>query len=766
MLKISYAKKSTSLRLLSLLFLFLFCNLGYALGLGDVELKSHLNEALNARITLSDAEPVPDAACFTATDASEVGAFKKAYVTLKKNNGVSQLNIITYDIITEPIVNLLIAFHCDPTISREYVLLMDPAPTTVSPEIPAAKPVVAEQTAPAAPKAKRKVAKAQTEPAVENGSASSDIIPEKPVKKKRKKARATVEDRLDEAYTGKSAAETRTATEPKSAKETPPLPAPAAKANTDKPYLVISGGNTETNSNNKANLSLRMETQIDFDRTETAALPTNAEEADEVTVMTNRLAHLEKQILSLQSKNIQLQTENEKIKNESFSFSPAVSEWLHRILIGLGIIAVLAIAEYLRRKIMLRRLQQDEAVWFDAEANHEENLPDAKNIGAIFNEPTFGNSLPMVDNGAGQTGFAQAENDEVESVLDHADVFIEHGRPALAIQLLQTHLEDAPAESPAIWLKLLELLAKEGSEADYEIAVKECNQFFNIKMPSFADAMNQDHSTLEDHPHIVTRLEGVWGSQYAVGFLNDLIYNQQSQPREGFERNTFEELFFLKQIAGILQSNSPVPAAAYKPELVKPLLENVEINRTVFAPEVAASTNMNDIGMTDNLYEDYQQHERTSELPAFKYEDRFADDDTEAVQADTNDTTAELVEDDFSKQAYEIDMVLDSEEIAEAPSPSQFKDSESMDFEEIDFDLSAEEIEGPLLPDEPKAKNKASEKAAKTNFDLEESDADIISKYLSEAEEKAKKKPEPTSKPTKDSNVIEFDWDLPKVDKE
>ena len=742
------------MRFLPLLFLFLFCNLGYALGLGDIELKSHLNEALNARITLGDADPEPDPACFTATDASEVRAFKKAYVTLKKANGLPQLNIITYDIITEPIVNLTVTFHCDPIISREYVLLMDPA-TTASPEVAAAKSAPMEQAVPTITKSKRKIAKPQTEPVLDSASSTTELAAEKPIKKKRKKARApTVEEKLAQAYTGKSITETQGA-EPKGVSEDKPQSASLAKTNTDKPYLVISGNNVDTSGNAQPNLSLRMETQIDFARTETASPPTSTDVADEVTVMTNRLAHLEKQILSLQAKNTQLQTENEEIKNDGFHVSPAVSEWLERILIGLGIIGVLVVAELLRRKIMLNRLQQDEAVWFDAEAGQEEpeELPDSKNINAsIFNEPLEPIGF------AGTTGLMQTENDGVEDVLDHAEVFIEHGRPALAIQLLQNYLDDAPAESPAVWMKLLGLLAKEGSESDYETAVKECNQFFNIKMPSFADAISQDYSTIEDHPHIITRLEGVWGSQYALGFLNDLIYNQQSQPREGFERNTFEELFFLKQIATILQSNNPVPAAAYKPEVVKPLLDNAEINRTVFAVDETTNNVSENIAGASN--EDRQQYVSTSQVPAHTYEDRFADSNS---VTDISNTEMNVIEDDFSKQAYEIDMVLDAEEVVAEPSQPQV-----LDFQTIDFDISAEEIEieatePPLLSaNAPPNKTKPDETALETDFDIEESDADIISKYLSEAEEKAKKKPDPS----KDSNVIEFDWDLPKVDKD
>ena len=587
---------------LYLLLLCTYSSLAFSLGLGDIELKSHLNEALNAKISLSDTDPAPDPSCFTATDTSDVPAFKKAYVTFKKNNGVSQLSITSYDVISEPIVNLLVTFHCDPQIKREYVLLMDPAPianpeASASPDKSIAANTASDQPAAITPKPKRKAQKTDT--SAQTTSADNTDTIEKPKKKRKKSVASSVDQKLAEAYTGKAT----TATAPTAPAAGTTETAPQAKAN-DKPLLVISGGNDSANG--QPNLSLRMETQLDLARTETTPVASSTDEADEVTVMTNRLAHLEKQLLSLQTQNTQLQAENNKIKNEGFRLSPEVMEWIHRLLIGLGIIGILGIAELLRRKIMLNRLQQDEAVWFDASAAEEpDELPDAKTASAsIFNDSIFNEpSVAQKNEFASQASLIQSDNDEVENVLDHADVFMAHGRTALAIQLLQNHLEEVPAESPAIWLKLMNLLAKEGSEEEYERTVKECNHFFNIKMPSFADALKPDKSTIEEHPHIVTRLEGVWGSQYAVGFLNDLIFNQQSQPREGFERGTFEELFFLKQIANILQGNggsqgnsSTQPntksPAAYKPEVVKSNIENSEVNKEVFAAATAATATL------------------------------------------------------------------------------------------------------------------------------------------------------------------------------
>lgn len=794
---------------LYLLLLCTYSSLAFSLGLGDVELKSHLNEALNAKISLSDTDPVPDQSCFTATDTSDVPAFKKAYVTLKKTNGVSQLSITSYDVISEPIVNLLVTFHCDPQIKREYVLLMDPAPITnpeasASPDKSIAANTTSDQPAAITPKPKRKAPKTDTSAQTTSAGSTTDTI-EKPKKKRKKNVASSVDQKLAEAYTGKA----NTAITPTAPAVGTTETAPQAKTN-DKPLLVISGGNESANG--QPNLSLRMETQLDLARTETAPAASSTDEADEVTVMTNRLAHLEKQLLSLQTQNTQLQAENNKIKNEGFHLSPELMEWVHRLLIGLGIIGILGIAELLRRKIMLNRLQQDEAVWFDASAAEEPDaLPDAKTASAsIFNDSIFNEpSVAQKNEFASQASLIQSENDEVENVLDHADVFMAHGRTALAIQLLQNHLEEVPAESPAIWLKLMNLLAKEGSEEEYERTVKECNHFFNIKMPSFADALKPDESTIEEHPHIVTRLEGVWGSQYAVGFLNDLIFNQQSQPREGFERGTFEELFFLKQIANILQGNSSTQPntnspAAYKPEVVKSNIENTEVNKEVFAAATVtaatatlfaaeahdtadnSSSSMSTPDVDSTALSETYEPEPQAAAPALeKTEKSFADESDSGFTVEeiedpdaptyTTDSGSELESQSNTASYEEIDMDLSKVDLSEAASESDTQ-ANTLDFEEIDFDLSTEDSAEQAIDDEAilepgkikKESTKANKKPASstTDFEVEESDADLISKYLSQAEERAKKKTESEVKTEKDDNLIEFDWDLPKIHKD
>lgn len=582
-----------------------------ALGLGDIELKSHLSERLLVKVNVTDIESMLETSCFSVIDESDIRAFKRANITFKQVNDIHQLLITTNEVITEPIVNLRVSVNCEPDISRDYVLLLDPAPlVTTADELGN----IEDQDKPPSKKlqnyatnhrlANKKtlaanLADASVSPASEQ--AANEPILDKPIKvhhkaKKISTETSSVDKKLMDAYTGKPQAMPSTTSVP-TVQDKGVTKLTSNQTTTNKPFLVISGGNDNLSKDaSKPSLSLRLETQIDLARAEPPTPPLSAEDAmDEVTVMSNRLAHLEKQIISLQSRNTQLMSDAEKAKNESFSFAAFQSNWLQYLLITLGIISALVCAEWLRRNILSKRLDEKQASWFDAEsnsANSNTHPLSIKNDTAIAESGMF--SASNYDPTSSQnrsTAFTNANeklddnNDESESILDNAEVFIAHNRPGLAIQLLQNYLGDFPTESPAIWLKLLNLLAKEGSASAYDVAVLECERFFNIKIPNFTDADISDTSSIEDHPHIVARLEGVWGSPFAAGFLNDLIYNQNSQPREGFERNTFEELFFLKQIAEILNppNQSEHQHRFYQPDTIKPALEKVAFNEAMFA---------------------------------------------------------------------------------------------------------------------------------------------------------------------------------------
>ncbi len=603
-------KAYLKLRFFTLLSLFCYANLSFALGLGDAELKSNLGEKFLANVTVTDIESAPDPICFSATDIGEPPAFKRASINLKAINGNYQLTISTNDVITEPIVNLRVSFHCEPNVNREYVLLLDPAPISTAEKINASDDNVNIEPS-ASDRKKQNRTSHQTNirksPAPETAGQVDEAIPEQVIvkkapKKKQIKKISSVNQKLSEAYTGKK----NTSSAPQSSSSLGSKVNAAAnehKPSADKPFLVISAGNANAaEGNEKPGLSLRLATEIDVDRPDEAAVaqPTT-DTMDEVTVMSNRLAHLEKQIASLQSRNAELVTAAQISKEENERF-----DWLKLLKIALGLLAAIALFEWLRRKFSNREIHVKDT-WFDDKYPEDTD----NNLGVIsanefnsqqanaqpFHEPNF-NDTPMHHLNAANTqatGIAEKEGLS-SSIIEDANVFIEHGRPVLAIQLLQSYLGDSPAESPAIWLKLLNLLSKEGSETEYDSAVIECNKYFNIKAAKFSDGAVADGSSIEDYPHIIARLEGVWGSPYAVGFLNDLIFNKRSQPREGLDQGAFNDLFFLKSIAKKLEYANPT---LFKASSDQPDSDQHYSNETSVASVNIENANFNDALFTD-----------------------------------------------------------------------------------------------------------------------------------------------------------------------
>ena len=673
-----------------------------AVGLGDVELKSHLGEKLLVKVIVTDIELPTDSNCFSAIDISDTPAFKKTNVTLQSNNTGHQLIITTNDLVTEPIINLRLAFQCDPNVNHDYVLLLDPSPfkiiekTSIEDEAYSK----ADNTASSKKEAHLTVNKKSSSLVAEK---TNGLAFKKTYKKKKTNDNSSVEEKLNSTYTGKQTFKAKLNSNPAVENKNYPIQA-NGQPSSDKPFLVISGGSSNS-SNDKTGLSLRLATEIDFTRPAPVAVsPSAIDPSDEVTVMTNRLTHLEKQITSLQKRNMQLVADAAKAKEENDA-----TNWPKILLIALAIIAALAGIEWLRRKVLTKRSNNEIAEWFDAEAEinptRDTSKPADLNFEANSSTGDFDEQLGQGSISNSAKSVTSFEILDHESVLDEANVFIEHGRPTLAIQLLQNHLSEAPAESPEIWLKLLNLLAKESSETNYDEAVVECNKYFNIKAAKFGDDSEQHVASIEDYPHIITRIEGAWGSQHATGVLNDIIYNKRSQPRGGIEQGAFDDLFFLKMIAKYIDTFPMGQGTFMQPS---PLVKLDAENPT-----------------TEVLLTDHESVDDIETSPISK-QNIIEFDATEATS--TEDNALETI--DFNLPEYD--------------SPALEVD-ESFEAEEINFTAVAEEIE---ITASPEMQVQALE------FD-QNADSATSPKTL-----KSKAKTQAASSPKKKNELNDIEWDL------
>jgi hypothetical protein len=745
------------------------------LGLGDVELNSNLGEKFLAKVDVTDVPSISESSCFSATDVSDIPAFKKASINLKaNNNGNFQLTVSTNDVITEPIVNLRISFNCEPNVNREYVLLLDPAPLSgientimkdesskIEPNINSTKK---NQNRKSHQTNFKKSLKLGTDEQTDKAISDQSVL--KKVSKKMKGENLnSVNEKLLKAYTGKRNSplpNSNSIPEGKITKNTS-----STATSEDKPFLVISTGNT-SNGEEKPSLSLRLATEIDVARPdEVAARQSTSDTMDEVTVMSNRLSYLEKQITSLQTRNAQLVTDAQKAKKEGENL-----DWLQFSKIMLAILAALGVLEFLRRKIYNRQAIAKEA-WFDDEKLESTySKPSNLNVNETNEFDTHTSNLssftpnfiePLVQN-LNTTNVQKTAIEENSSILEDAEVFIEHGRPLLAAQLLQNYLIDSPAESPAIWLKLLDLLSKEGTESEYDTAVVECNKNFNIKAAKYGSNPLVDNTSIEDYPHILTRLEGVWGSPYAIGFLNDLIFNKRSQPREGLVPGAFNDLFFLKNLAKNLElSNSTI----YKASPDQTSLNQENPNKSSANQTSEAATNIENTQFNDALFTDIENLADISTEPKSKLND---------IKLGTKSSFNSFENDETS---YEVN-IIPSDEI---PLHLNVK-TEHLEFElpeknfnhEEDKLFSADEINFSQPVEKVKyASNKANDKMEEIvldnkatenrNIDLEfplDFTNEVAPKPNSaNVKTKSKIKAKPSTKNPSESNEIE--WDLPSI---
>jgi hypothetical protein len=677
-----------------------------ALAINDVAIKSSLGEPLIAEINITDVEKSPDIRCFSVSDSNASPAFTNASLAIKHQADGYQLIIKSQQTITEPILNLRATHHCDPNINRDYVVLLDP-PLQNDVKVSTTNSATTSDATYNQNRVSSLVADTDS-----NTSSTRQSAKENTSKKNTppKAANTTSTDKkLTAIYTG----------QPQTSTTADNRDGAAVKS---KSYLSISGGDSRVaESLTLPKLALRLDTQMDLSR-EVHALPLSTTDVmDEITAIDNRLALLKTQIVSLHATNEQLKSDVESTKMQLED-----SKRTLRIAAGLvALLAFLAFAIWLRRKLIQKRLARIEDFRLDDSdlANNTDDLTalainsvnkdsnDTKN--SNFNDAFYGNTSYDISSGfssqPANTGLATSINSNVkEDILESADVLTEYGRFGLAIHLLQDYLADHPSESPKVWLKLLSLTATHGSEADYTQAVVDCNNYYRIHMPSFAEAKKAGTATIEDFPYITKDLEMAWGSTGALALLNDLIYNRESQPEDGFEPEIFEQLFMLKQIAENLNA-SPDNLDAMT---TQPLINNGQVSAEPDDAESGRAMSQTTANFTDQpinkVYEtsadalaasinDAAPENLTSAetFPTLNFDDYFTQDNSVETIADTNVSsptqhralpktkpTLEAPEIDFSQHINEVadTQNITTAEMGDKPQKRIVKDSNLIDW--------------------------------------------------------------------------------------
>lgn len=520
-----------------------------AIGLGDVQVKSYLGQPLLANIKVSGLEKKMDERCFNIT-SDDVNAISN--VSFKLNRITDEIGVLTLTsnkAVLEPIASLTVVSHCDTTFTRQYSLLIDPANLTQASESNAYNESITNGAIVSNINTDVMANESGTAASTQNTTASTNT-------KRKNKTKSKPQTTSTASVASNNNAQVTYTTPLK-----PETPSPV----TAQPKLTISGGNLTAVDLSRMPMQLSFDKRINTNReSNPQAYSEQAGFADEVTVMNNRLAHLDKQLNSLYVQNASLKQANAQSTSELSSLKQQ-NDVLRMIAfcLGGGLLATgYFFVDWLRRRSFLAQAEKEQALWESLQSaglglednsdfTIDENLSKQANANQftvkmdeessdMANKPLFNSTYP---------GHSHSEIiEEVTHITDDAELLISHGRIHLAIELLQNHLIESPKESASTWLFLLDLLAKENMQSEFEIAANECKKHFNVQVEGFSRPL-ADSTGLESYERISKELQKIWGTQEALIFLDELIYNTRLEPRLGFDKPVFEELVLLREIA-------------------------------------------------------------------------------------------------------------------------------------------------------------------------------------------------------------------------
>lgn len=599
------------LNLLTIVFGLLFSPRIFAIGFGDVLLRSSLGEPLNAQVPLSGAsQDILTPSCIKAKIETIEGDFianpriELIYPKRVGNapfKGVStQLNFVTKELIIEPAVTLSISLTCGSFMQRTYSLLLD------YPEISTS---VAAQTSTAVSTSVSRIAKDENTGSTKPGATNTVTNQTKPTSTK-KTPRAQPNNRLK-----KSAPvvkhKTKNAVKPVK---------PEAKLATPKDELKLTTPeiNFETKAENKPNTS------------PTSAV--NLAEQKPINIDQQRLfenSHAQERFAAMlrdEPSLLAAQVQAEKIKNEEKKVKKLEEEvallklqvqsnnkqdqHLPLLLIVVNVVALLLLLVVGKLWLSLRKLRQpQDNQWWDPSAGHKQKVekivdalqehaekgmldpgifaavPENKTEEKIqpaspVNPPSsvliksdasndIGN-LPRLEdtNSSSFNVFAtqRAQSIQIEELSDstqEAEFWVSINDPNRAIEILEPQSLDENLSVPVTLLYLLDLYRMVGDEVKYNHLRTRFKRKFNTNIPQFNDVIDPDKvNYLEDYEHLISRCCSFWNTHHILPFLESLIIDDREGERVGFELPVYRDILLLISICKELERTKNVSAAS------------------------------------------------------------------------------------------------------------------------------------------------------------------------------------------------------------
>lgn len=579
---------SRTLRLSALSAALLSATQGWAIGLGDIVLRSRVGEPLRAEVPINT-EPgeTIEASCFTLAplDGSDLPVISAGRTKLIREGDRYRLLITGSKPVSEPIFLIGLRAGCGIDLQRDYVL-MPPEPLVL-----ASSPSSPTNDVDAPADGTRGRGAANQEWRASEGdtleSIAEALVPDNLAQQRRmlaalKRANPKLSGRPGLAdgtpvaipdVRQRVVAERETVPEQRprlrSEESPPPPPPPPAPPKIAKPVAAPTAGGVdrvvlgappaEIAPGQKAVPAKGSREELDERMLKVQAtiqsLNTQIEALDKALALTTEAMALQQRMQAAEAARGSLPAPIAKPAEPP----PAASgNWLEVLLSALagGLVAV-GLAHFLGRR---------------HERRAEDQVPLAIAVPARPAAPAPGPAprVEPVASPAGTTtgaapvdlhldGFSRPPGDlkavdvrynQDESAIALAEIMLSFGRLEGATETLARHVEESASDNPRPWLMLLDLYRRGGLRADYTKLTPALRNKFNLQVPAWQDLETpvSGLKSLEDYEHVITLLTATWGTQNCLNYLYRLVHDNREGQRIGFPLEVVEEIVLLMLI--------------------------------------------------------------------------------------------------------------------------------------------------------------------------------------------------------------------------
>lgn len=137
-----------------------------------------------------------------------------------------------------------------------------------------------------------------------------------------------------------------------------------------------------------------------------------------------------------------------------------------------------------------------------------------------------------------------------DPAIELAEIMLSYGRVNSAAEALANYIENSPKEAFAPWLKLLEVYRANGQRSEFDKIAQSLNKTFNVwtvDWDNFDDSLTPLHG-LDTMPHIMDRLQKLWGTRECQAYLQYLLRDTRSETRRGFPLAAIDDILCLSTV--------------------------------------------------------------------------------------------------------------------------------------------------------------------------------------------------------------------------